>query len=1019
VATATSVLYPPSIRCPKIEHLGISYPHGLINIMLMNIVPTYEKKVIDAIDESLSEFHDSELIMQYAYKNKEGSSYDNEKRIQIVKDLSETDKEKNSILSKPMHVTIMGRFQLATIFFGPSYTECDFFPTLEHVNSVQPIIGGVPVSLHPKQFKYLKQHDPNKIVESFRHSECLGDGNLLPGTIKENPILVMCQLQVDPVLKMISPENMLLPLLYQIDKEIGVAKQCKEYGNAEAIGLLIDSYGWSDYVLMVRSSNINLCCEVISRVSKMTTKGLLEEWSDLDISKLSDEFNDPVREQKKAFLRRYKRITDKISVNNKVNIDDPSGLFVTTNSITGVIWPCSDYAVENPSVYESIRIEGEVRSNILIVNDTTIEGPMQTQLSQICNLEGKEMVTGGYSLDHILPGFLLLNNSKNPLEYYSLKKFISAAYAYRKQLINLDKKDFTFISIHDFCFDLISKISASEEQIPNLSNLFYKYLSEIKIGLEFFDIEGKFIESLKTRGVRRLLRRVLRQMISLWRRGFLATQSLSNMMELIDPLYVWYKQIQLMLNDHDFSLYEIDQKIRFFTQPFIQALEHRTLTGFYMSEHADLSTEFQGGLYDMITSLDGLIKAVMSLVSESFQASGLSIIGHEHLASVNIQKVIERHSDIEYICAVSQLSYVHMVHPGNIATVLHELLHVLVHSYAFKKFLASGKQFVELLHCIQSEHEDSKVGFYKERINEIIVEFLLGRLLFRGEEYLYSKCSLLQLFSNIESYAQEKDKMLPVVVEHITRVYLVENLLICSIQKKKFDFVKPPILFSEWYQKLSKHIDLPEMYTDINIQKYVSDVLQKLNAPLFLSIVNLIPLAIDNYFGESANKKDCIRYQFFDVLKKIQDNKTIEVCRLLFGDESNGPRPVHFVFNHENTFNTRSLRIRRLESLIGYLMLIRCYYIELFNLFDKTGIIYTRRKDDNLDFSNSIQNNGYLFDRTGECIFTIGDSTLKYITIREAFLKSMWHMTEIVKFSSLDTLCEIINKYDAFEKSAI
>lgn len=1068
--TSTAKEYTSKLRYPKIEHLGMSCPHGLMNIALINVSPGYEFSVIKQIDKKLEMYRAEARVMQLSYEQKTSSDKITPERSSM--------RIEGQDYSHAVHATGMGRFQLVTIFMGLSFGQCHFLSNLEHVNSFQVLLGGIPEPMIDKKLKYLRQESPNEFINPFDHYDCVVK-ETLPENVKNNPILITSQLQIDHIRKMLSPENIMLPLIYHIEKVIaGVADK---YQEQRTEGLLVDSYSWSDYTLLLRSSNIENCMEIIKRIAAIKAGDILKTWQDLSTQvKVTAEFEDSLVNQPRAFVRRQQRFLKTIagitgdfnSITEEQVLE--SNFFVTSSSLVGLLWPCAHFALQHKiqeekntgsedfkaNVYDEIKISGSAKGHVLITNEAGYGGKVEKGISSYIEKYGlfshpelREVVTGGFGFNEIFSGHLLVGtNSDNSMQskpdymmqYCPFKKFIASLYHFRWKLLSEKCNDFVFkssankeikkqlpwlcqnhlldnwpICVRDVSMDIMGHMPLNENQSGEsdhylMTHIFNRFIAQV------IDDNKKLVEDflskLKAKGIRRSIRNVIRQMLSIWKRELMTPQSAGNMIELIDVLWNWFKQIEIMTDSEDISIYEIDKRIRFLTQPFIQALEHRTLTGFYMSEHAELTTEFQGGLYNMITSLDGFVKAALSLTTTPYNTSGMSVIDHNHMASISIMSCHEKKRGIngeiknqEYICAISRLNYTHMVHPNNISTVLHELIHVIVQSDDFKRAIESVDKDRILLDSVKPAYEDTPDDFIKQRRVELLVEYILGWLLFKDKPEIYSKCFLLQLSLNIESYAQDKKKVIPVFVEHICRCFVVENLLMMSDEEIAFFDLPVGKTFDQWWDKNCAYI-FPRGVESTSLKEYVIRALSQWNASFLKKNIELVLKSTREYFILTCNK-DSLRSQFLHNMRILQENETEKVVDMLFAKK---PKPVHFVFNKNNENNTRCLWIRRMESLIGYLMLTRCYYIGLFDKFESVekGDLFIKRKAGNVDFTDTRANGGYFLDQVGESLFTVGHASVEYFNVREAFLKSIWHMTEIMKLSSIQHIFETLKSDD-------
>lgn len=853
-----------SFTIPFITNLGIKYPFGMLNIGLLHTKPGFEKKVIDDIDSQLEQYRFGLARMEYALENKLSSNrsiypphHENGLKSKIK---SFEDVNKYSLISRAVHVTLLGRFQVATLFRSYSFGLCQIFSACDTISAVQVIVGGIPVPLcDPSLLSYLKQDNPDEFLTPYAHDDAIY--NSLPQHVCDLPILTISQLQINSLANAISAGNLLLPLLFVIDKII----ESTAKGNS-VNALLIESNGWDDYVIIFRSSNIDIITQCVERIASIKIDDLLKEWKYLSSNNIlypsENKTHDSIAYQYKAFKNGYKKIICEITNNLPNSIKSnifKHRLFSTSTSISGILWPTIHYPINlartSPEInrqtnelssdlnnFNLININGKIKADILIAN----EAGFNIQTEQILKyfndhfnddknkLSIKEFYMAFGYYDKIINGNYISRQMKNISNYYldfNFKDFIAFVYFLRWKFLgepltnfkrrNIDKiellpwlggesqndtkgisflRDFSILiqgnilinKSHKKEFaDFIkqSSLSSTVSVTEHLSNFISERLKYFCPSLARTNFNGEsdpndIFNLLKSRNISRHLRKAYRQLDRLWISQILDLHNFGYMIELSEFFITWKKALDQCLMIKNNTTSTIQDLIRFFILHFNQSVVQRTLTGFQMSEQSDFTIEFKGGLQKMLTGLDGLTKSVLSLIDSPESVSGLTLIGHGPMPVVDIRKIPNireiGHEGGEYIFAINKINFIHLVHPIKIASVLHELMHVVTYSNEFKKVLKSAINGRDIIEFMKNPIMDTINGLYEVRILEIFAEYLQGWLLFRDDPDSYAKMFLIQLMLNSETYSHDIYGNKYIIIEHITRCYFVTQLLFYS-----------------------------------------------------------------------------------------------------------------------------------------------------------------------------------------------------------------------------------------------
>jgi hypothetical protein len=501
------------------------------------------------------------------------------------------------------------------------------------------------------------------------------------------------------------------------------------------------------------------------------------------------------------------------------------------------------------------------------------------------------------------------------------------------------------------------------------------------------------------------------QVTALWREKLRDYSDANRMIELADSWITWLNALRVQVANGATSA-EIEELIRSFTVPFGQAVVQRFITGFHMSEATDFTAEFKGGLSKVLTGLDGLMKSVLALVGPPSHIGALTLTGYDPRAFIEVKTVSDPTTRAEFTFAVANINSTHLVHPLNIHTVLHEILHTIPNSTEFQAILetlAHGPEIVELLNVDERDDED---GLMRIRIEEIIVEYLLALLVFgesgirnsNEEDYRYSHSYLLQVAIHPESYSYTPEIKRLFLLDNIARGFVVQKML------RESKNVAAPIDWSSvredflaWWGRNQRFV-LSDFDDAVELGVLMADKLK--NQPdEWAQRIHTIRKAVAMYFGtaDPDNPKSSanLRKQFYEALSVSKRPDFATGTSLMFG------KPVHIVFSSGPDDPERDLRVRRLESLVAYVRLIAGFYDALEPMLELTpnGLLLLRRSNNELDFRECDPVQRVLVNCTAGALFTLGEEWHhKYCQLRIAFLKSMWQHAEVTKNSEINYL---------------
>lgn len=1106
------------LRSPSIKNLGFKYKHGLMNVLLMDLKPGYERRTIKEIDKELQLYREGLWIANHEHEVKGKTKFRSDLNNQnddyegLIKDL--TKKTSKDLESHAVHASLMGHFDLASLFISNGFSLCQRLNTLDRVLSYQVIIGGIPVPEKMDGLSVLCQENPNKFISPYQHEKDEDSYPELDEETFKKPILSISHLQVNGLLKTIIGGAAVVPVLLAIDSKIKSIVH-----KNEVTALVLDGLGWSDYTLLLKGSNLDLISKCIRAVTTITMADIEKAMEKLrdnskhpdgSVNKESEEFKEMV-EMIAALRGRYKRLllycypyemdTDPEGTTNKAW---DNHFFTTLNTYCGILWPAAHFALQfsraaywdkegdaNEQKYNKgivfddakaflrLPIEGDARMKVFITHKAGHDDQVDEILKEISPCYERDVLTFGRTDKMIqdcelcqgLYDTLTVDKRKEldmtedtnlcikrmyPLRYlFAQEQFVrwkllseplSDADGLGRRMPwhgqpNLGNRErllrnmFAMLGGHA-AFDSDSASCEKPGEGLSLTDYLERLIYESKSPNTFGDDLRSNYDRFKSVGVSRHLKEVFRDAIQKWRQEMAIPQESGNMFEISSPYLTWMNSLMFAL-DNNFDTSKVEALLRFMTQPFGAALSQKALTGYRMSEHTDLMMEFKGGLYKIITGIDGLLKSVLALIGPSLNVGGLTLVKHDPNLSIRIAKIHIGNNRYQ-LSVVAKLDYLHLVHPTTFHMVLHEMLHVVIQSADFLQCVVQSNLEGNLASILDNAiSTDNSEGFYGERITEIAVEYLLGWLLFRDEPDYFTKTFFLQLAQNTESYANRDDENRKVLTEHISRCFFISYLLTnCEKRKDLFwNYSHVSKVFTEWWQRNAHFLlnPLPSKYgeeRETGRDKYEEVIRDRVlerwcRDERFTQHLESIKKAVNRYFsgdwvdGKIDERSAELRKEFRKCLHlTISDSHEVE--ELL----SDGKfTPVHFIFHNSKQQeecvqkNERPLRNRRLESLIGYLVLIRSFFrVTIGELETKTDgqkedvkniFLHLERDGVDIDFERTARH-GFLVDRISGTLFTVTDKPHRiYVARRQAFLKSMWHLGEIMKHSNIITFVEL------------
>lgn len=1059
------------MRNPFVETLGVRYHPHFLNVVLLNVEPMQEKNVIDDIDQHLSGYRRG--LWKADYARQKGCKI-NEGGPELEAFVAGKEEEHQaSLLARPVHATVFGAFGIATVFTSTSFGLCHCFGGMDRVLSQQVLLGTVPSPTLDYSFDVLCQ-EPDDFLKPFHHAKLMGQTTVpSPDTAEfkamQQPILVFSQLQVSGLISTISASNLVLPLMLALDRKLSDTVTRLGVGG-QVTALLMDIQGWSDYVLILRTSSYEAANECVECVAGLTLEDLCQAWEDIskaagDDVPLQAELKLELQAMDDRLERMGRYLAGKRAPLRSELTQQHTHLFGSSIATMGILWPYCHHAILHQDgrlgtnvIYDAWSISGETTATIQICTRPGHYCDVRKVANELRKLPGAAPLPvypgsafGTYNV--IIPGEALSAIRDKPGRSL-LKELVGRLYHFRwKLLAGSDAKGGTTppiwfdegeadvpvqgISILTGTSTLLWGVRqkmaephrAGEEPTALLDkeavawslDAYYATFVRKTFSLRSSnDALEKLTGELKKKLVSWHLRDTLTQVMSLWRSEMADPTESNRMVELADCYLTW-SQVLLTCLKNLSTKGEIERFLCTFTQPFGQAVVQRVLTGYHMSEYSDFTAEYKGGMTKNLTAIDGLMKSLLALVGSPQNTGGLALIGHDPMPTIEIGRV--RSAKDEYAYAVMRLNFIHLVHPIKIATVLHEVLHVIVQSRGFGHALSScgGTRLAQEIFPY-NHHQRT---LQQHRLEEMLIEHIVGYLLFADRPELYTRSYLVQMVLHADSFANTHEQNCMVIVEHLCRCYLLELLLKNPTGKMDMD---PARLIEEiklWWKANARYVLNAGEKNKALMDAYAQALIQTLEKWVcdesLLADIEILRDAVNLYFRNTKEYEDTeesrsLRHSFItrlEVFRNDQEKDMKELKQRLSRGE-----PVHIVFRKcrgERDQGERLLRVRRLESLVAYLCLIRTFYETLDEWLqrDPDSRLHLEREDGTIDFHGGTSN-AFLLDRLRGTLFTVGETEHNtYALMRMSLLKSLWQLAEVTKHSEIIYLLTLGKKLSA------
>ncbi len=334
-----------------------------------------------------------------------------------------------------------------------------------------------------------------------------------------------------------------------------------------------------------------------------------------------------------------------------------------------------------------------------------------------------------------------------------------------------------------------------------------------------------------------------------------------------------------------------------------------------------------------------------------------------------------------------------------------------------------GEKVLKLLDIPPDDTDHSALS---AELKEMAVEYILGILVFGGIPNVYCRTHLRLLALHPKTSQQEGSRKDVLLLEHLVRCFLVWSLLkygtkgpMTRTPQEWCDHVK------EWWDTFARQIQNDDLESIIHVEyrrmltERLSDKIQ--STPILSYFVRIVR-AVDMFLGQNSEEcKDkprvkALRREWFKALGSTNKKVDKQIAGFL-ESKWTFARPADVDFGITGLCE-KQLHSRRLESLIGYLALTRslCSVLDRWIEKEKEAKVFLSRENisSEPDFSN-YQYGPFLLDPATGVPFSIGcDVSIKYMNIRLAFLKSMWHLSEVSKETEIVSILRMAKRKSDF-----
>jgi len=1048
------------IRTPEIQSLGVTYPHNLFNIVLLAVKPGYDEWAINEITDLLREHEGEKQYLRERY-----SELDLRRTTQSANPLNpppgRVGGRKQGSQTFANFATIFGSFSLATFFESTGFGFSQRLGVINNVFSQQHIIGTAPSPLSScaHRFTCLKQ-DPMAFF--------LADSNQDTETTKDSrnytsPFVAVCQLQNVGIVNTSCGGTLTLPTMLAVEERIRAVISELPSSERDAVrSIYLNCFGWSDSCVLIRAQDINCIARCVNAIRAIRLKDIYEVLESLKQN--GDKSMSVISQIAQHSFNRLDRVIGMLrkSPHERTEITSKqldNHLFSKSHTLIGAFWPMAKDALNYMKLKMQNRQEhieplqdAQAPSAIVNYDRWNICGRIfahtQVKVRPGHDSDAMEKLLSlprhGYfsALRHFRschPQVLFGNTDiciswqvqtfsdedekrRCHIEPYETKSFIAELY-YLRWILSGQPGDTSEEGWHpSHIYRLNTEIGCvysatnaqrlsypPESSCVELEKLFEKAVYQAFSAKGHPETVTPHSNLSKRKYISRYLRQALNNTIALWREK-LVDHTLSNQMVELGDLYVpWLKLLRIGLDSDEFTTNDVEDVLRFFVGPFDEAVCQRFLCGHEMSEINDIVNEYKGGLAKNLIGLGGLAKSCIALDSGDRRIGTITLIGPHSNASVRMVNFDGACSEKRNISLSStRINWTHLVQPYKLTIFLHEIVHVIVHTDDFTQAILSCQNGQRLHKAVRSRAYDSRDGLIAKRVYEMLVEYLVAALIFFDRPSLYTQVYLTNSSIVPEIHGNQGKINRMVEVEHVLRCFFTGCMLGDILVGVKFEQIEND--FHKWWRANCRFFgndlaDDSEFESDLvfYMKKWVID-------ENLLSYFSVISECVGRYLGQPMNgsekTSDGVRSSFYHTLKSVFSKNLVPIKNMLSGDDGrNCVMPVHFFFTAGDSGGpVRSLRTRRLESLIGYLTILRAFYEiidEWIQAPEGTHLFAERSKNGRIEF-NGYNYGPVVFDKIWGGPFILDEKYIgRYLHLRIAVMQSIWHIGEVTKHSDI------------------
>ena len=238
--------------------MDLEYAGQLVVVALHNTLPGFEVEVQHQVDRHLMNARGqrAKVVHELAQARLQDGVGTFEPAYEAGSDV------RDSLFAK--HFSLFGHFDLASIFEAHEFDICPQLGDVTCVTSQQFIVGGRPL-LDTSREEY-SVFALNSERESLGRSEWL-------------PLVAVCQLQIDGLVSAFAGSHLMMPALAVIGRTL---HEIARGENTELRCLCVDSFGWSDWTLVLTADNYEVLLKAIYSLRALTLSEICEGIEMLD-----------------------------------------------------------------------------------------------------------------------------------------------------------------------------------------------------------------------------------------------------------------------------------------------------------------------------------------------------------------------------------------------------------------------------------------------------------------------------------------------------------------------------------------------------------------------------------------------------------------------------------------------------------------------------------------------------------------------------------------------------------------